>query len=209
MPLIKIEQVAHAVLGVWEATETEDFFLRNIPDTYMEGYEPQRFSARRRKEFLASRWLLKKIVQDDALRIVADASGKLKDAAGKWHFSLSHSGNRVAAVASAAHTVGVDIEEIHPRILKVMHKFLNEQEKQALGATPELWRVTLCWSAKESIFKMIEEPGISFSAGMQLTLPLTECGNFSAVVKRGNHEMPVIIRFEKTDDYILTYCIAP
>ena len=207
MPLIKIEHLANAVFGMWEATESETFFLNQIPAGYMMGYEPQRFSERRRKEFLASRWLLRQILQDDFVSFASDENGKLKDTNGSYQFSLSHSGNRVAAIASKTHPVGIDVEEIHPRILKVMHKFLNEQEKQALGKNPELWRITLCWSAKESIFKMIETPGLSFSNAIQLYLPKNEAESFIAKVKWNAQWQEVNMRFEKSEGFVLTYCV--
>jgi len=207
MPLIKIEHLANAVFGVCEATENETFFLNQIPAGYMTGYEPQRFSERRRKEFLASRWLLRQILQDDSVSLAVDENGKLKDTKGNYQFSLSHSGNRVAAIASKTHPVGIDVEEIHPRILKVMHKFLNEQEKQALGENPELWRITLCWSAKESIFKMIETPGLSFSNDIQLSLPSNEAGSFIANVNWNAQWQNVKMCFEKSDGFVLTYCV--
>ncbi len=208
MPLIKIEHLANAVLGVWEATENEAFFLNEIPAGYMTGYEPQRFSEQRRKEFLASRWLLRQLLKDDTVSFESDENGKLKDMNGNYQFSISHSGNRVAAIASKTHQVGIDVEEIHPRILKVMHKFLNEQEKKSLGENPELWRVTLCWSAKESIFKMIETPGLSFSNDIQLHLPLNEAGSFVASVKWNARWEEVNMNFEKSEGFVFTHCAA-
>lgn len=208
MPLIKIEHLANAVLGVWEATEKEAFFLNQIPAGYMTGYEPQRFSERRRKEFLASRWLLRQVIQDDSVSFSLDENGKLKDTNGNYQFSISHSGNRVAVIASKTHPVGIDVEEIHPRILKVMHKFLNEDEKKALGENPELWRITLCWSAKESIFKMIETPGLSFSNDIQLQLPANEAGSFIANVNWNSQWVQLNVHFEKSVGFVLTYCEA-
>lgn len=206
MPLIKLEHLADAVAGVWKATESDEFFLRQIPQGYLTGYEPLRFSERRRKEFLASRWMLKSILRDESLSLVMDERGKLKDAGGKFHFSLSHSGNLVAAIASREHVVGIDIEEIHPRILKVMHKFLNEEEKQAIGEPPELWRVILCWSAKESLFKMAETPGLSFSNDMRLRVPGCRQGIIPARIRLQSNWMDVDVFFESTDNYVLTSC---
>lgn len=230
VPLIKTEHVAHAVLGVWESTESDNFFLERLPQNYLVGYEPQRFSERRRKEFLASRWLLKellesRVIASEALRatrpdfigkqssaaiqFIINDHGKLKDSSGNVHLSLSHSGNRVAAIVSTQRRVGIDIEEINPRVLKVMHKFLNEHEKGLLGNDPALWRVTLCWSAKESIFKMAETPGMMFSKQMAVNIPTAESGLCVARAEVNGTWHDLQMGFEKEQGYVLTWCEMP
>lgn len=207
MPLIKIEHLADAALGVWETTESPEFFFNLLPPGYLGGFEPARFSERRVKEFLASRMLLRQLAGDELLVLTQDANGKMKDRDERWHFSLSHSGNRVAAIASKKFSAGIDIEQIHPRILKVLHKFLNEKERQMLGTSPDLWMATLCWSAKESIFKMLEKPGLSFSGEIALSIPREADCSFPARARAVSGWRDLVINFEKDTEFVLTYCM--
>jgi phosphopantetheine--protein transferase-like protein len=48
--------------------------------------------------------------------------------------------------------VGIDIEKIHDRILKIKDRFLSEKEIKEV-CSGEIEKMTLCWSAKEAIFK--------------------------------------------------------
>lgn len=75
------------------------------------------------------------------------------------HFvSISHSGNTVVMMKSDV-ACGVDIERMHPRIEKVKHKFLNDEELIRLTAASneELVRY---WTAKEAMFKVYGSQGV-------------------------------------------------
>jgi phosphopantetheinyl transferase len=68
------------------------------------------------------------------------------------HVSISHSGVRVTMMKSG-HACGVDIERIHPRVEKVKHKFLNDDELVAVNGAPT-FTVVQYWTAKEAMFKV-------------------------------------------------------
>ncbi|MFM8243868.1 MAG: 4'-phosphopantetheinyl transferase family protein, partial [Crocinitomicaceae bacterium] len=68
------------------------------------------------------------------------------DAQNKF-ISISHSKNFVA-LASSHKRIGVDIEEINERILKVRSRFLNYRELEMINAT-DLEFNTIAWSIKE------------------------------------------------------------
>jgi len=205
MPLVKIEDIAEkATVGAWEATESDAFFLSALTEGFLTGYEGNRFSEQRRREFLASRFLLKKVIRDDSVRLELASNGKLKTCNDRYHLSVSHSNQMAAAITSSKFPVGIDIEAVHPRVLRVMRKFLSATELKALGDNPEIWKVTLCWSAKESIYKMLGQPGLSFSQAITLNLPADNRSSFVAAVNNS----PVKIYFERTGNYIMTYCIG-
>ncbi len=68
------------------------------------------------------------------------------------HVSISHCGNTVVMMKSEV-ACGIDIERIHPRVEKVKHKFLNDEELLRIESAPteELVRY---WTAKEAMFKV-------------------------------------------------------
>jgi 4'-phosphopantetheinyl transferase EntD len=50
--------------------------------------------------------------------------------------------------------VGIDIEYRSSRVLKIRHRFLTDAEFDLLGASPSIEDLLLCWSAKETVFKL-------------------------------------------------------
>ena len=82
------------------------------------------------------------------------------------HLSISHSRNYGAALVSREGACGVDIEQIHSRILRIGHRFCDRRERKILtslpGSTDWMSRLTLLWSAKEAVKKQISgiQPGL-------------------------------------------------
>ncbi len=83
-----------------------------------------------------------------------------------WALSISHShGRALAAVRAEASAVGCDIERVERRSAGFLEDCFTESERDRIAAsrTPELLS-TLCWSAKESLMKVLGE-------GLRLPLP--------------------------------------
>ncbi len=87
---------------------------------------------------------------------------------GKWEcdglcFSLSHTDGAVAVAVSGA-DVGVDIEKVSRRPMRVAKKVFCESEKTELSALCDddaLEYATRIWTAKESVFKTQNERAFS------------------------------------------------
>lgn len=161
----------HTRLAVWRIEEEERFFLEKVP-LKQDVTHPYK-----RLQHLAGRYLLPVLYPDFPLKDIQIADTKkpfLEDE--KYHFSISHCGNFAAAIASSRKRVGVDIELITPRILRIAHKFLNAEELAFLEEwkdLPEIYRelCTMIWSAKESMFKWYGAGQVDFRQHMQLQLP--------------------------------------
>lgn len=162
----------HTRLAVWRIEEEEQFFLEKVP-LKQDVTHPYK-----RLQHLAGRYLLPVLYPDFPLKDIQVADTKkpfLEDE--KYHFSISHCGNFAAAIASSQKRVGVDIELITPRILRIAPKFLNAEEIQFLAGwkdLPEIYRelCTMIWSAKEAIFKWHGAGQVDFRRHMQLQLPV-------------------------------------
>ena len=50
-----------------------------------------------------------------------------------FHFSISHCGEYVAAIVSKTNRVGVDIEVISEKVVRIKDKFLKREEQQMLS----------------------------------------------------------------------------
>lgn len=78
--------------------------------------------------------------------------------------SITHS-HHFSAIIVSNEAVGIDIEMQRDIILKIVHKFVNDEELNRLqktDLTDYIKKLTVKWGAKEAIFKIKNEKGISF-----------------------------------------------
>ncbi len=167
-------------LGVWHIQEQEDFFLAKVP------LQREITHPHKRLQHLAGRYLLQYLFPDFPYELIQIADTRkpflINEA---YHFSISHCGNYAAALVSSNQRVGVDIEISTPKIARILHKFLNEDEKHFLFTYnyhdaddlkmppgPQhnaIYRLpTLLWSAKEAVFKWHGNGGVDFSEHIRL-----------------------------------------
>jgi phosphopantetheinyl transferase len=78
--------------------------------------------------------------------------------------SITHS-HHFSAIIISDQTVGVDIEMQREKILRIADKFVNDEELSRLRSfdiNDYIRKLTVKWGAKEAIFKIRNEKGISF-----------------------------------------------
>jgi len=124
-------------------------------------------SPRRRREFLACRSALRRILAA-ALGIDALAVSIQEGAHGKPHlgprgqnpasigFNLSHSGDRFVVALALGMAPGVDIERIRPRrnLRRLTRRFFSRTEQAEIAAAPDpLGAFYRIWTRKEAVIK--------------------------------------------------------
>lgn len=101
--------------------------------------------------------------------VVIAAGGKPVLKNSDIRFSLSHCNGFAAAILSTQADVGIDIEPIHERVLKIEKKFLHTSELSQMDQFNHEERikyVTLCWTLKETLYKWWGKGSIDFSRDM-------------------------------------------
>jgi 4'-phosphopantetheinyl transferase len=86
------------------------------------------------------------------------------------YISITHSHN-FAAIIVSDETVGIDMELQREKIIRIADKFVNEKELrrlQSFDAPEYIKKLTVKWGAKEAIFKIRNEKGISFKDHIQV-----------------------------------------
>lgn len=178
MPLFYQHQINETTrLGIWRIAEAEDFFLKRVP------LKRDVSHPHKRLQHLAGRYLLPTLFKDFPLHeiLIADTRKPFLQSE-EYHFSISHCGDFAAAIVSSTDRVGVDIELVTPKIEKVKHKFMNEEEWKLAShgfdselrtpnfqlPTPDYRLLTLLWSCKEAIFKWYGNGEVDFKKHMQL-----------------------------------------
>ena len=164
MPLIRTIQIdPETRLGVWKIVETEDYFREKV------NISPSIHHPHKRLQHFAGRYLLQTLFPAFPLHeIMVTSSRKPVLECASYHFSISHCADYAAAIVSAKAPVGIDIEEVKPKIELVSHKFLSPSERSFIDPSHELPHKTICWSAKEAMFKWYGLGRVDFKANMQL-----------------------------------------
>ena len=94
--------------------------------------------------------------------------------------SISHS-QTVAGIAYGSKPVGFDLECYQKKILNIAPRFLNLEEDFVWQGSYVIEKITLVWTAKEALYKVIQKEGINFSE--QLLIAPFEWGAKSGSAK--------------------------
>jgi phosphopantetheinyl transferase len=123
------------------------------------------------------------------------------------YISITHSHN-FAAIIISEQTVGIDIELQREKIIRIADKFVNEKELKRLQSfdTPDyIKKLTVKWGAKEAIFKIRNEKGISFKDHIQVApFSLTE-NQTQACLLFGDLEIQFAIHYLEIENFTLVY----
>ncbi|QHS60122.1 4'-phosphopantetheinyl transferase family protein [Chitinophaga agri] len=164
MPLIRTIQINPACrLGVWRIAEDEAFFREKV------NISPAIHHPHKRLQHFAGRYLLQELFPGfplSSIQIMQSRKPYLE--CNTLHFSISHCGDNIAAIVSSEGAVGIDIEEVKPKIEAVSHKFLSPEESAFIDPVNALPHKTICWSAKEAVYKWYGLGSVDFKENMQL-----------------------------------------
>jgi phosphopantetheinyl transferase len=157
--LVFREHINEAELIIWRMDETLEELLEMSQHHY--DHEIENISNEvRKKERIISRFLLETLVGKKVEVKYADSGKPFCDG---MHFSISHTKNFVAVIVSNE-PVGVDIEYKSDRIFRITEKFMHPDELKTLSECSEKQKFALiCWCAKETVYKIIEENGVDFA----------------------------------------------
>ncbi len=155
---IKIKPNTNLSLG--KITESYDWFCENVKLKEISFLRLESMkSESHRKGFLAVRMLLQEIGYSD-YDLFYDDFGKPHLQDGK-HISISHS-NDFSAVVISNEILGLDIEQLKEKTLKIAPRFMQIHHLEGLSFEEKLKKSTVVWGIKEAIFKIKNEKGISF-----------------------------------------------
>lgn len=130
--------------------------------------EKERFFAftnlQRKREFIATRILRHELFGFQHIHYDRVGAPYIED---EGFISISHSKNMVGIAFCKNFKVGLDIENIHPKIENIKHKFLSVDEIEHLNCNSPV-ELTKVWSGKESLYKISGRKGINFRTDLFL-----------------------------------------
>lgn len=198
MPIQFIENpCSESICAVWHITESMDFFLQHVDLKKSAGFEMVHHPSKQ-LQWLASRMLAKVLVEDywslSFNGVYNDSHGKPWLTNSNCHISISNSKNIATAILHRTKPVGIDIEVVKPKILKIANKYLTPSELILIGNSFQ--SLTLAWCCKETIYKIHGIGNISLKDHIQLHS--VESNNLCGKVIAS-------LNLEKTFTYYLKY----
>jgi len=105
--------------------------------------------------------------------------------------SLSHTHKLVGLAHAKTFNVGLDLESVREKAMKLHTKFMHPSEKNYFD-TENAFDMSLLWSFKETLFKLADRKGVHFSTDL-------------IIRKEGNRFYGTINQFHILHEYELTY----
>ena len=190
MGILKKIEENNCIIAIWDLQESLEELMQQSVDISTPDFNNEK----RKKEYLVSRLLLKDIAPKTKITYNEYGAPKLEN--GK-HISISHSKNLVAIIFSKQ-KVGLDIEQISEKPLRLSSKFITEDGHQNL--TEE--KATLIWCVKEAIFKWHQKGNVDFKKDIKIkAFEIMEKGEISCNFKGEK----IIVKYRKIDNQYLAY----
>ena len=160
---------------------------------------------RRKKEWLAVRYLLKKLCKND-ISINYNNDGKPQLSNGK-NISISHSGNYIGIIISDKKNIGLDIEKISKKLYKIKHKYLNEFELNLVKRSSNyIETLTMFWCAKEAMYKLYSKKNIIFDEQLLIKSIDLENNKIFAEIKI-RETLKIELSFKKIEEYFIVWSL--
>ncbi len=196
-------------LGLWMIAEKEAYFTKHLELSNLERIQLNAIKGHRRMEWLAARWLLH-LMSGREMRgaCLKDEYGKPYLANSAFDISISHC-RELAAVIAAPKLVGVDIQKIVPKILRIQEKFMHPKELAAIEEDTKIEQLHVYWGAKEALYKAYGRRQIDFKKHLSIKSFTYKNGKASTVgqVNKGDFQKSFEIYYEMLDEYMLVYAL--
>ncbi len=212
MPLIQFKQInsgTHA--GLWQISESADDLINRLQLSNQELDMIKAFqSGKRYLHWLASRVLLRSMLNTDKyIEMEIGNNGQPVISNFPFKVSITHSHEMTAVIISDSNEVGIDVELIQPKIMKILPKFLSENEIKDLGNNLNPQNVCIAWCAKEVMFKAYAAGGIDFKSVLSLDLnKLGKHGVLNGRLRKKNIFQEYAIIYELISGYVLAYTLG-
>lgn len=192
-----------SLFGVWRMDESQDELTAMLDNRAWIDDILSIKSDTRRLEKLSVRVLLKELAgEEKQLRYYETGRPYLDD--GSYSISVSHTRSYVAVIIAKDCPVGIDIEQISDKVKRVRSRYISENEY--IDPENELIHLLLHWSAKETVYKYLDIPGIELKeeAVVQPFVPQRH-GVLNISETRNNRIIK--IEYLVDDDFVLTYTL--
>ncbi|MFN8406306.1 MAG: 4'-phosphopantetheinyl transferase superfamily protein [Sphingobacteriaceae bacterium] len=143
-------------LAIWKIEESVEVLRSQIQLRESEEKLLQSFLHKKRKlHWLSARVLLAAMLNTkEYIEYRVDEHGKPYLVDFPYFISISHSVAYAAVMISKTCPVGIDIEQMDPKIVQLAHKFLSPAELSFVDINNRKAHLYACWCIKEAVFKL-------------------------------------------------------
>lgn len=193
----KIEESAEELLGKLQLDDAEKLKLQHMS------------KGKRTLHWMATRVLLRYLLQtDEYIHCPSDSNGKPYLPDYPYKLSLTHSFEYAGVMLSTQGECGIDLEIVKNKVVRIKNKFLKDEELAFINPDQEILQLYACWCAKEAVYKLQGNKGVSFLEDMTIR-PFTykpQGVMYLDLTKDGistTHE----VYYEQFQNYMLGYAV--
>lgn len=159
-----------------------------------------------KRGFMSIRHLLAEVGYVDA-DLYYDKLGKPHLRDGNF-ISITHSFTFTGIILSKTKQVGIDIEKQRNKIIRIAHKFTTVDDYKNINSENELIRkLTIVWGAKESLYKIYAQEGLSFLNHIYVDDFALEDTRTTATINYKNKKSTYRIHFLEFEGFMCTYAL--
>lgn len=193
----QIEESAEELIGKLQLDDNERNTLRQLS------------KGKRTLHWLATRVLLRYLLQTDKyIHCPSDANGKPYLPDYPYKISLTHSFEYAGVMLSTKGECGIDLERVMNKVVRIKEKFLKKEELQFIHPEHEVPQLYACWCAKEAVYKLQGNRGVSFLHDMTIQpFHYKPQGVLYLDLQKNGHTTRYQVYYEQFKDYMLGFVV--
>jgi len=196
--------------AIWKIEETAAELMDKLQLDEAEKNKLQQLSkGKRTLHWLATRVLLRYLLQTDQyIHCPSDANGKPYLPDYPYELSLTHSFDFAGVILSTKGPCGIDLEIVKEKVVRIKEKFLKPEELLFIRKEDEIAQLYACWCAKEAVYKLQGNRGVSFLENMTIH-PFTyrPQGVMTVDLFKDQRKFSFQVYYEKFQEYMLGYVV--
>ena len=206
MPLFKtILHDSKTEILVWKITET---FEQLLSEVKLNERSKARFAGMKSVSHQCGFLSVRKLLQEKGYTdfdLYYDEFGKPHLHDGR-HISISHS-HEFSTIILSDQNCGIDLEMQRQKIITIAHKFATHEFEFLKDVSEKNYirQLTVIWGAKEAVFKIRNEVGISFKDHIHVAPFSIEMMQSVALLMFGSLNIKYNIFFEEVEHFTLVY----
>jgi len=208
MALVYLRELDNSVrFAIWRIEESADDLIGRLQLDDREKAVLSRLNkGKRTLHWLATRVLLRKMLDTPGyIDCPSDENGKPYLANFPQRISLTHSFDYAAVMMSDNGEVGIDLELVKPKILRIADKFMKAEELEVVG-NDHVEKLYACWCAKEAVYKLQGNKGVSFKDNMTIrSFDFQDQGVLFLELDAPERKELFKVYYEKFQEYMLGY----
>ncbi len=196
--------------AIWKIEETEEFLVNKLQ---LDAAEVKRLESlgkgKRTLHWLATRVLLRYLLNtNDYISCPSDEHGKPYLPDYPYKISLTHSYDYAGVMLSTKGECGMDLEIVKEKVVHIKEKFLKKEELEFINPEHEIQQLYACWCAKEAVYKLQGNKGVSFLQDMTIRpFNFKAQGVMTLDLVKNNTTQSYQVYYEKFQEYMLGYAI--